>query len=170
MNLTDLSTISVEERQTLVEERFLPMMHRLAEEYGMVFSETPSKPEKRIVSRLAHANISFRKPSWNHCYIYFEFLRKDWSDLEYGCGYWEKNTIKDINEKLESLKITGKIRGYQQNSGGAWSRELMGRDEYRSWDDGFFKDLIENEDKTVAVFEAKLKKMLDIVKEFEHIL
>jgi len=166
MNSTNSSNLSVEEEQHLVNERFLPAMCRLAKKYGMGFYETPSKPEKRIASCVSGANICFRKPYWKHCYIYFEFKEKNWIDLQYGCGYWEKG-IEIILNTFSYLNDNNIIR-FQKNFGGAWICEPM--DTYRNWDSVFFKDLVEREDDVVEVFERKIEKMLYIVKEFEHIL
>jgi len=166
MNLTPMSNPNVKEQQKLVDECFLPAMCRLARKHGMEFYETPSKPEKRIVSRVSGANICFRKPSWNYCYIYFEFLKKEWVDLQYGCGYWVSR-IANIDAAFSRLKAAKAI-GWQKNDGGSWICEPM--DTYRNWDSAFFKDLVEREDNVVEVFERKIEKILDIVKEFEHIL
>jgi hypothetical protein len=168
MNLTNLSNLSVEEQKKLVEERFLPAMRNLAEEHGMEFSERTDRRGNRIASGLKGANICFRKPSWKYCYIYFEFLEKDWCNLQYGCGYWRDDRIKEIDDNWQRLKTSGRM-GFQK-TGGGWSCKKMGRDEYLCWGPEFFRDLVENESKVVSVFREKLEKMLDIVKEFEHIL
>lgn len=167
MNLTQFSDqASVD----LVEGRFIPAMNRLADRLGMGFAQTPTSPKKLISSRVSHANICFRKPSWGHCHIYFEFLKRDWCDLQYGCGYWTGGNvgrIAAIDNEFSRIKMSN-IMGWQKNDGGSWICKRM--DKYRTFDEVFFRALTENEDEVVGVFEEKILAVLDVVRGFEHIL
>jgi hypothetical protein len=134
----------------VIKDKFIPLIEDLVKnELGLEIKINLSCSDNK-------AGFSIMKREWKKCKIEFGFDNSDFKNMFYGFSG------KDI-----SLELDNYFRSLNYKSDKGWPL-FQYMDNYKDWDEEFFKELYSNSSNISNVFENKIKELLKIVEDKEY--